>query len=303
VKVTSNGHGYSNADYVHVTNVGGLTGLNNNTYQVSGVTTNTLMLNGALSSGSGSYVRNTGNLHCTWQNASEGCSYFRFQSPNGNWNTFAATTCVTERASNGATDVAPSTTLVGRNYPPAGNPCLNNAIVPLTSDKASLTSVARSLAEAGSTSGSLGILWAWYMLSPNFGYVWPFDNRPEPYGREELLKAAIIMTDGEFNTVHCDGAIARNSTSGSGSTNDHISCRAPNGDPYEQARAYCNAMKAQRIIVYTVAFDIAEDSSASEMMRECASSPENAFSAANGAQLRESFRQIARVLSTLRLTQ
>src|SRR5690606_12420905 len=103
----------------------------------------------------------------------------------------------------------PSTTYMGRNYPNPGNGCLNNTIVPLTWDKATLHGMANSLVANGSTSGSLGALWSWYMLSPNFGYVWPEDSRPAPYNQRNLLKAAIIMTDGEFNTVHCNGVVAK----------------------------------------------------------------------------------------------
>lgn len=300
---TSTPHGYNNGEYLHVTDVKGLTGMNNVSYQVSSATLTTLYLNGAPTSGAGTYTANTGQLHCTWQTPAEGCSYYRFQSPDGNWNTFAATTCVTERAVNGMTDLPPTASFVGRNYPPAGNPCLTSPIVPLTSNKPALRAAVAALKDGGSTSGSLGALWSWYMLAPNFGYVWPFESQPAPYRKENLLKTAIFMTDGEFNTVHCNGVVARNSTSGSGGTSDHISCVAPNGDPYVQARAYCDAMKdsSRSITIYTVAFDIAAGSPADQLMKYCASGPDYALSAANDADLRNAFEQIARRLSALRI--
>ena len=110
------------------------------------------------------------------------------------------------------------------------------------------------------------------------------------------------MTDGEFNTVHCNGVVARNSTSGSGDTADHINCDAPNGDPYPQARAYCDAMRARGIVVYTVGFAITAGSTAAGMLNYCATTPANAFLASNGSQLRAVFQQIARNISSLRLT-
>ena len=43
--VTSNSHGYSNGDEVYITDVGGMTQINNRNYKISGVTTNTFELN------------------------------------------------------------------------------------------------------------------------------------------------------------------------------------------------------------------------------------------------------------------
>lgn len=304
IQVTSNNHGFAAGQYVYVTGVGGLTGVNNQTYLVASVATNTLMLSGLPTTGVGTYTSNTGKLHCTWQSATEGCTYYRFQSATGSWNTFAATTCVTERAVNPFNDQPPTASFVGRNYPPSGNPCLVNTIVPLSDDKPTLHAAINSLTAGGSTAGALGILWSWYMLAPNFGYVWPFNSQPAPYNSPELLKAAIIMTDGEFNTVHCNGAVARNSTSGSGSTSDQISCDARNGSPYAQAKAYCDAMKSATtgIIVYTVGFAISAGSPAANMLADCASNANNYYLASNGSQLRDVFSQIARDISSLRLT-
>jgi Flp pilus assembly protein TadG len=304
IQVTSNNHGYSAGQYLHITGVGGLTGVNNQSYLVASAATNTVMLSGLPTSGAGTYTSNTGQLHCTWQNATEGCSYYRFQSATGSWNTFAATNCVTERAVNPFNDQPPTASFVGRNYPPSGNPCLVNTIVPLSANKSTLHAAINSLSAGGSTAGALGILWTWYMLAPNFGYVWPFESQPAPYNSADLLKAAIIMTDGEFNTVHCNGAVARNSTSGSGSTSDQINCDAHNGAPYAQARAYCDAMKSNTtgIVVYTVGFAISEGSPAANMLASCASSPNNYYLASNGSRLREVFGQIARDISSLRLT-
>lgn len=301
MRITSNGHGYNAGDYVHVTDVGGLSGINDQTFRIASTTTNTVTLDGMPSSGSGNYQSNTGKLHCTWQNATEGCTYYRFQNPWGSWRTFAITNCVTERAVNPFNDQPPNVTYVGRNYPPSSNGCPNHTIVPLTSNKTTLHNTANALDAAGSTSGSLGTLWSWYMLSPNFGYVWPAASRPAPYGQQNLLKAAIIMTDGDYNTVHCNGAIAQNSGSGSGG--EFIGCDAHNGTADTQARGYCDAMKATGITVYTVGFGITQGSAQANLLTYCASSANNAFLADNGTALIAAFDQIARNISSLRLTQ
>lgn len=300
--VTSNSHGFNNGDYAYFTNVGGSHSLNGNIFQVSNVTPNSLALQNTPAGNGGTYTNNTGLMHCTWQTVAEGCTYYRYQGSTGLWRLNPVTTCVTERASNGLTDVAPTVSYVGRNYPPPGNGCLANTIVPLTANKAALRTAINALAAVGSTSGSLGVVWSWLMLSPNFAYVWPFDSRPAAYNTNNLLKAAVIMTDGEFNTVHCNGVVARNSTSGSGSTADHINCNAPNGSPYAQAQAYCDAMKASNITVYTVGFAISEGTPAANVLRYCASGASNYFLASSGAQLRQAFQQIGANISALRIT-
>jgi Flp pilus assembly pilin Flp len=303
LRVTSNNHGYSNGQYLHITDVGGMTGINNQTFQVASTTTNTVTFSGTPSAGaSGTYTANTGNLHCTWQTAAAGCTYYRFTSPWGNVNTFAVTNCVTERVANPFNDQPPTVTFAGRNYPPSGNACPNHTIVPLTTNKVALHATADGLTAAGSTSGSLGTLWSWYMLSPNFGYIWPAGSQPAPYGQQNLLKAAIIMTDGDYNTVHCNGALAQNSGNGSGGVGDQINCDAPNGNSDTQARAYCDAMKATGIVVYTVGFGITAGSAQANLLTYCASSAANAYLASNGAALAEAFEQIARNISSLRLT-
>lgn len=300
VVVTSNGHGFTNGEYVVVTGVQGITGLNGNAVQVSEASVNSLVLNGVPAGGGGTYVPKTGKMDCTWQNAKEGCSYYLFTNASGNSQIEEITTCVTERAGHPFNDQPPSVTYVGRNYPTSAQ-CPNSPIIPLTTVRKTLDDAINALPANGNTAGSLGILWSWYMLSPNFGYVWPEGQRPEPYGTKDVLKAAIIMTDGEFNTVHFDGVPSRDSPIGSG--NQRHSKNAHNGPPYVQAKAYCDAMHAAKITVYTVGFGIGTGTQAANIMAYCASEPENYYAAENGAELSAAFQQIARNISALRLSQ
>ena len=72
------------------------------------------------------------------------------------------------------------------------------------------------------------------MLAPNFASLWPTANQPAAYNAPNLIKVVVLMTDGSFNSVYCNGVIAPNSISGSGSTDDHINCNATNGNPFDQ---------------------------------------------------------------------
>jgi Flp pilus assembly pilin Flp len=304
--VNSIGHGFSNGDYAYVSDVRGMTGLNGQHWQVSGVTANTLILNGIPAGGGGNYVNGSGQLRCSSYRTAEACPFYRYRTLAGTFRFEELTACVTERRTNPFNDQPPSVSYVGRNYPPASD-CPRSSIIPLTTDESALVTAIGDFRIAGTTAGSLGILWSWYMLSPNFGYVWPEDeNRPTPYGDDEVVKAAIIMTDGEFNTVHYDGVISRDSDVGNWFERLSFHTEnAHNGAPYEQARRYCDAMKAEDvgITVYTVGFDIGTGSRAAEIMTYCASDPAKYYPAANVDELKRAFRQIARSISQLRLTQ
>lgn len=248
----------------------------------------------------GSYTNNT----CTWP-AAPTCRYYQFRrASDNNWTTQEISTCVTERTgANAYTDVPPSTTLVSPNYPAPGtyNPCPSSPIVPITSDKTLLHAQINALAEAGSTAGHIGIAWGWYLVSPNFGYLWPAANQPAAYGTEDLVKVVVIMTDGEFNTTYRNGVLAKDSTSGSGTNAYKINENATNGSSLDQALQLCTAMKSAGVIVYTVGFDIA-GTGAQTVMQQCASKPEYAYEPADGAELKDVFRDIAKSISKLRLS-
>lgn len=297
VTITSNGHGMSNNDYVHITGVNGMTQLNNETYLVGNVTTNTFTIDPNLSALT-AYVSG-GQAWC----AQQGCTYFAFENMYGDLQTHRISTCVTERTGSQAyTDASPSSSRVGRNYPSASsNTCLDATLQPLSSDKNTLKSAIDSYDVEGSTAGQIGIGWGWYMVSPNFNTLWP-SNGAAAYNTADTLKAVIIMTDGEFNTPYCSGVISRQAGTGSGSNTGKIDCDADNGDPFAQGVAMCTAMKNRGILVYTVGFQITEGGNAANMLQTCASTPSNFYLPASGGDLSEAFAAIGRDITQLRIS-
>lgn len=241
--------------------------------------------------------------------------WYKFPKPGSGNNTYKVSDrCVTERTGSAAyTDDAPnsSSTKVGPGYfsnsTSAGNcgslavdtaDAEKNTIQPLSNDKDMLKRRIDKLDTGGGTAGHLGTAWAWYMLSPNWSYLWPSENQPKPYGADKLQKYAILMTDGEYNTMYCNGAEAKNSASG------RINCNATNGQAYNQARTLCTNMKAKGITVYTVGFQIGGSGSTSyQTLSQCASSPDKFFNAEDGTELRLSFRAIALEVAKLSLSQ
>ena len=242
-----------------------------------------------------------GKAHCT----REGCTQFRFQNADKNYKTFGLGSCVSERIGGQAyTDASPTGSPVGRVYDDgSGNPCASKAIMPLTTNKDTLKARINSLEPVGSTAGQIGVAWGWYMISPDWGTIWNDDAAvPAPYSKAHTLKVVILMTDGAFNSPYCKGVIAKNAGSGSGSASDHINCNATNGDPFDQAEALCSAMKSKKVIVYTVAFNVSSDRNITDLMKNCATSPDFAYRPDTGAELKVAFKAIAQDINALRIS-
>lgn len=305
VVITATGHGFANGDKVYISGVKGMTYLNGKTYVVANKETNKFSLkslNGNNIDGTKSDYKtytSGGSAWCT----KPGCQYYNFESDTGGNKTFEVSTCVTERSTNPYTDAAPSTTLLGRNYPSTGNPCLPNIITPLSSNKTTLKASLTTLQAGGSTGGQIGVAWGWYMVAPNFGYLWPSASVPAAYTATDLIKAVVIMTDGEYNSVYCNGVIAKDSTTGSGSSNDHESCNSPNGSSYYQAGQLCTKMKAAGVIVYTVGFQVVDTQNARDLVNNCATDAAHVYLPATGADLKTAFQAIGQDLSRLRISQ
>ena len=79
-------------------------------------------------------------------------------------------------------------------------------------------------------------------------------------------------------------------------------CNAPNGDSYDQGEDICDGIKAAGVVVYTVGFDIADQQEAKDLMANCASSPEFAFLANSGTELKDAFRAIGANIASLRVS-
>lgn len=297
VTITSNGHGLSNNQYVYITDVNGMTQLNNETYLVGNVTPNTFTIDpnqAALSP-----YTSGGRAWC----AQQGCTFFAFENMYGDLQTHQISSCVTERTGAQAyTDASPSSARVGRNYPSASsNTCLDATLQPLSSNKSTLKNAIDDYEVEGSTAGQIGIGWGWYMVSPSFNSLWP-SNGAAAYNTADTLKAVIIMTDGEFNTPYCSGVISRQAGAGSGSNTGKIDCDADNGNPFDQGRAMCAAMKNRGILVYTVGFQITAGGDAANMLQACASTPSNFYLPASGGDLSEAFAAIGRDITQLRIS-
>jgi hypothetical protein len=229
-----------------------------------------------------------------------GCARYDFVVNNGNASTYSdhrvyqASPCIVERyGADAATDVSPATSPLSIYYTSNGACTQTNYVTPLTADKTRLGKAIDDLSTGGSTSGQLGIAWAWYLLSPNFGTIWDKDadsvNVPLSYEAPETAKIAILMTDGEFNYATCN------------SVNTGTAC-TPGKTPFQQAEDICAAMKANDIIIYTVGLELNTAQYSDDFLLKCATSPQHAFLANDNDELEQAFKDISVSINRLRIS-
>lgn len=196
--------------------------------------------------------------------------------------------CLVERAGDGATsDSLPAaSTYAQRMDEDAGYSCPSQAVSPLRgrTSRAAVAGLINSLSPTGATAGHIGAAWGWYMISPTWASVHPTGSKPEP-ASSSVVKAAIVMTDGEFNVSYVGGTPATGSEGSDAS--------------YQMFQTICDGMRQQGIRVYTIAFDL-DNATAIEKLQACADSG-NALTAANAAQLNSAFNSIVADLNSIKL--
>jgi Flp pilus assembly protein TadG len=309
--IKSTAHGLKDKELVALSTVNGVTrkidGTTynlNHEYTITRIDSDHFSLDGLDTTGYKAYSSG-GSVQCL----SEDCKKFKFKSASNKTTYFYPSSCVTERIGDEAyTDAAPETARVGRHYAVDKNGnkvgvCNVAPLVPLSSDKPTLTGAINALTDNGSTAGQIGLAWGWYAVSPDFKSLWKGTSEPAPYDKPELLKVVILMTDGAFNTPYCQGVVAQNAGSGSGGDDQHINCAATNGNPFDQADKLCVAMKEKGVIVYTVGFNVGTTGTVAAFMKKCATSPEHAYlPKAGGTALKDAFKAIAQDINSLRIS-
>ena len=165
-------------------------------------------------------------------------------------------------------------------------------VTPLTNQKFEILSEIDAMWAVGYTHINIGAVWAWRLISPSA----PF-TEGTTYHNEDWEKAVIVMTDGANTTSNSvDTAYGYRWEGGLGTTSSYAARQTLD----ERLLEVCTNMKAEGIIVYTIAFDI-YDSYTVDMMTDCASSRDKFF-VAGQSNLSEVFRSIGRQLSDLRLS-
>lgn len=188
--------------------------------------------------------------------------------------------------------------------PSGGDPnraCTTTPITPLTNSRRTIENAISAMGASGNTNIPNGIGWGVRVLSPQA----PFTEGSE-YGDRDVLKAMVILTDGEnvmsgnngyFLSEYSAYGYARDGRLGVNSASSNQLSNALD----ERTAAACRYAREQGIRVYTITFQVSS-SSTRDMMRDCASNPGLYFDSPSSEALREAFNLIAGDLSNLRLS-
>lgn len=193
------------------------------------------------------------------------------------------------------TNASVSSTSKGPNYG-----CKDTQpITPLTNDRLLLESKVDAMVAADLTHIPIGLAWGWRTLSPEAPYT-----EGELYSAQDNIKAMVLMTDGD-NTISAASNHNLSSFTGYGYLSK-ARLGTTNASTAEtrldqKTARLCTNVKNAGIRLYTIAFQVS-NSTTLDLLRNCASSPENFFASSSGAALSDAFRVIATELASLRLS-
>lgn len=183
--------------------------------------------------------------------------------------------CVSERTGTAAwKDDKPE---IGRWVGDEAAICPDSTLLPLTYDLTKFNEEIDKLVADGLTAGHLGVAWSWYLLAPDWDNIWPTASKPLSYTEPDTVKAVILMTDGQFNTVY----------------------ETAMGDSNAQAKKMCEKMREKDVVIYAVAFQAPTE--AKTTLKDCTANDARFFDAANGTELQAAYAAIASQLSALTL--
>lgn len=204
--------------------------------------------------------------------------------------------------------------LAASNVPSSGPnySCTTAPLLPLTSDKTAILKRISDMQANGYTNVAEGVAWGLRALSPGE----PF-TEGRAYDDEHNIKAMVVMSDGENVSETGGGNTLNQSVYGPYGymSNGRIWEGAPasaksRNRPAEAIDSHmlasCEEAKAAGITVYTIAFDVRDDSNVAQQLRSCASTQKGTdtplyYNAGNAAELERAFRAIGSHVSNLRI--
>jgi len=191
--------------------------------------------------------------------------------------------------------------MTGYNYGPNSG-CGLQPIIRLSTNWTSLKSAIDSMTAVGDTNIPIGLVWGWHTLSPNA----PFADG-SAYGTQHLKKVVVLMTDGENTNSNPGGSNSNQSYYNAlgyiwqnmlGITSGTTAQRQTAMD--NRLALLCTNMKAQNIVIYTVRVEVT--SGTSDVLKNCATSPDMFYDVQDVTQLNAVFQAIAGSIDNLRIS-
>ncbi|MFO1133004.1 MAG: pilus assembly protein [Hyphomicrobiales bacterium] len=168
-----------------------------------------------------------------------------------------------------------------------GNRC-NSSFLDMSSSLTDVTTYITNIYPSGETYIPGGLLWGWNMLDPEEPLTGARTASDlESRGGEKVM---VLMTDG-YNTryVQSDGTV------------NSITTAAQRTATNSDTSSLCTKIKDDNIKLFTVAFDVT-DQTIIGILRNCATTPEMAFTASNTSALKDAFSSIGSQLKRVHLT-
>lgn len=168
-----------------------------------------------------------------------------------------------------------------------GFQCTNQGIRRLTNTKATIQAAVDQLTSpTGNTNMAMGLGMAWRLLGQT-GSPFQGDGTPTPPPGEELVRALVVMTDGENTST----------------TSDAYNGKLTAAEMDARALAVATAIKATGVIIYAIQFEFNTGPLVAQMKQIASGTGAPYYQyAPTGAALQTAFAEIAAHLTKLRLT-
>ncbi|MBA5779017.1 TadE/TadG family protein [Stappia sp. F7233] len=184
--------------------------------------------------------------------------------------------------------------------------CTTQPIIPLTTTKNDILNAINSMVANGYTNIHQGVVWGWRVLSPQEPFTGGREIPEGEYRDEDHKRIMIVMTDGA-NTYENQNSFNRTRIHAYGyGAEQRLGPGIDRANEIEATMdqrtslACANAKSQGEVDIFTIAFQIS-DTATVNMMRNCATRPDMAYTASSNAALKEAFERIAEEITKLRL--
>lgn len=178
--------------------------------------------------------------------------------------------------------------------------CTTQPLLPLNSTRSDVEYAISRMQASGNTNIKEGLAWGWRVLSRRA----PF-REGRGKNASNNRKIMILMTDGQnwYNTQSSanKSVYASHGYASKGRLGATYTRSGYTNDLNTKSRAVCDNAKADGVTIYTIAFRLENDPTTQALLKYCASGDDNFFVASNGAALIQSFRNIGREISEVRI--
>jgi len=183
------------------------------------------------------------------------------------------------------------------------------AITPLRQSRSAVIAAIEAMQpwHRGGTTGNLGLVWGWRVLSPRWRGLWGGATPAELPLDHDVLdsdKVVVLLTDGDNQFYdHPPSGPSGSDFTAYGRLHDFgfASLGAGRDEINQRMSRICRAMKDEGIILYTITFGSTPNTATQDLYRGCASNPAQYFHSPGSSELAGAFRAIGRQLATLRL--